>query len=53
MRALRTYFRSLITQISKNDSTDFSLVSMPFNLCNRLIIGVIRDFWALSGISKW
>jgi hypothetical protein len=47
MRALRIYFRSLITQISKNDFTDFSLVSMLFNLCNRLIIGVIRDFWAL------
>ena len=43
MRALKTYPRSLITQISKNDSTDFSLFSMPFNLCNRLIIGVIRD----------
>jgi len=52
MRALKTFFRSLIPQISENDSTDFSLVSMPFNLCNRLVIGVIRDFWALAGISK-
>jgi len=52
MRALKTYLRSLITQISKNDSTDFSLVPLHFNLCNRLIIGVITDFWALSGISK-
>ena len=34
--------KSLITQISKNDSTDFS-ISILFNLCNRFIIGVIRD----------
>ncbi len=30
----------------------FSLVSMNPNLCNRLMIGVIRDFWTFSEISK-
>jgi hypothetical protein len=26
---------------------------MPSNLCNRLIIGVIRDFWIFSEISNF
>jgi len=45
-RVLKDYFRSLITQISKNDSTDFYC-----NPCNRFIISVIRDFCAPTEIS--
>jgi hypothetical protein len=32
-----------ITQISGNDYTDFLFRVQFFDLCNRLIIGVIRD----------
>jgi hypothetical protein len=41
----------LITQISKNDYTDFSSFSMHSNLCNHFLIGVIGDFWTFSEIS--
>ena len=41
-----------IAQISKNDYTDFSLISVCSNLCNRLLIGGIRDFWTFSEISS-
>jgi len=42
-RALKNFFSLSDYADSKNDFTDFSLVSMAFNLCNRLIIGGIRD----------
>jgi len=42
-RALKNLFSLSDYADFKNDFADFSLVSMPFNLCNRLIIGVIRD----------
>jgi hypothetical protein len=41
----------LMSQISKNDDTDFSPFSMYSNLCNHFLIGVIGDFWIFSEIS--
>jgi hypothetical protein len=40
-------------QIFKNDSTDFSLFIHPFsNLCNRYLIGSIRDSEWFSNLKK-
>ncbi|OGP94470.1 MAG: hypothetical protein A2157_06945 [Deltaproteobacteria bacterium RBG_16_47_11] len=43
----------MITPISKNDSTDFLYFRHISDLCNGFIIYyLIKDFWALSEISK-
>ena len=52
MRALKNTFRSLMTQISKKDYTDFFYFPFIPNQCNHSLIGGIRDFWGFSGISK-
>jgi hypothetical protein len=53
LRALKNSFRSLDYADFKKGYADVSIFQYVSNLCNRSIIGVIRDFRTFSEISFW